>query len=42
MEADYKRCIVRGVSTGANLQQAARAEADVRAFLTKAMGLPPR
>jgi len=42
MEADYKRCTVRGVSTGANLDQAQRAEADVKAFLTKAMGLPPR
>ena len=42
MEADYKRCTVRGVSTGANLEQAERAEADVKAFLTKSMGLAPR
>lgn len=39
MEADYKRCIARGVSAGANLEQGQRSEADVKAFLTKAMGL---
>lgn len=42
MQADYTRCTTRGVSTGANLEQAKRAEADVNAFLVKAMGLSPR
>ncbi len=39
MEAEYKRCIARGVSAGADLGQAKRSEADVKAFLTRAMGL---
>lgn len=41
MEADYKRCVTRGVSAGANLEQAERSEADVTAFLRKAMALTP-
>jgi dienelactone hydrolase len=39
MAAEYKRCVARGVSAGANLEQGERAEADVKAFLTKTMGL---
>ena len=39
MQAEYTHCMARGVSTGANLAQAQRAEADVKAFLTKALGL---
>jgi len=39
MDAEYKRCIARGVSAGANQEEGRRAEADVKAFLAKAMGL---
>ncbi|MDB5990088.1 MAG: dienelactone hydrolase [Herbaspirillum sp.] len=41
METEYKGCITRGVSTGANIAQGDKSEADVKAFLTKTMALQP-
>jgi dienelactone hydrolase len=39
MDAEYRLCTTRGVSAGSNLDQGKKSEADVKAFLTKAMGL---
>jgi dienelactone hydrolase len=39
MAAERKNCITRGVSTGANMRQGDKSEADVKAFLIKAMAL---
>jgi dienelactone hydrolase len=39
MAAEYKNCIIHGVRAGANFVQGDRAEADVKAFLIKAMAL---
>jgi len=39
MSAEYKQCTSRGVSAGANLEQGRKSEADVKAFLTSALGL---
>ncbi|MCY0853606.1 dienelactone hydrolase family protein [Cupriavidus sp. D39] len=39
MDAEYRRCIARGVSAGSSLDQGRKSEADVKAFLTRAMGL---
>ncbi|CAG9179763.1 dienelactone hydrolase family protein [Cupriavidus pinatubonensis] len=39
MDAEYKRCISRGVSAGASPEQGKKSEADVKAFLSRAMGL---
>ncbi|GGC67074.1 dienelactone hydrolase family protein [Undibacterium terreum] len=40
LEELTRACIMRGVSTGANLKQGDRAEADVKAFLRRAFQLP--
>jgi dienelactone hydrolase len=39
MMTEYKKCIIHGVTAGANLQQGDKSEADVKAFLIKAMAL---
>lgn len=39
MDAEYKRCISRGVSAGASPEQGKKPEADVKAFFSRAMGL---
>lgn len=36
---ETKRCIIRGVSTGSNFEQGNKSVADVKVFLTKALGL---
>lgn len=41
VEADNKNCISKGVSAGANIAQGDKAEADVKEFLIKTMGLKP-
>jgi dienelactone hydrolase len=39
VEAENNGCIIRGVSTGSNFEQGNKAVADVKVFLTKALGL---
>lgn len=41
VEAEGKNCVIRGVSIGSNLEQGKKAEGDVKAFLTRTMGLGP-
>jgi hypothetical protein len=41
MEEEYKSCITRSVSAGANIGQGDKSEVDVKAFLTKTMALQP-
>jgi dienelactone hydrolase len=39
VQAQNKGCVIRGVSSGANIEQGNKAEADVRFFLKKTLGL---